>query len=116
MYLENVGANVVVRDNTFHDDSDTGLVVIATSFDVSGDVGRDNGRGFYFQDTAADLAGQSHGNVAYGKRTGLELQSAGEHFANEAQDSTTGVRVGGSFGVAGHGGVRSGGRPGGGHG
>ena len=102
MYLENVGANVVVRDNTFHDDSDTGLVVIATSFDVSGNVARDNGRGFYFQDTTADLAGQSHGNVAYGNTTGFELQTAGEHFANEAHDNTTGFSVGGSFGLVVH--------------
>lgn len=91
IYLENAGTNVVVHDNVFWNNSDTGLLVSASDFDISGNIARDNNRGFYINDTTANDTGQFHDNAAFGNtNTGMEFHGYGEFFNSEAYDNTTG--------------------------
>jgi hypothetical protein len=105
IHLENVGANAVVRDNLVHDNGISGagygLVVTGTGFDISGNVARDNARGFYFSDTdGGAVLGRAHDNVAYGNGTnGFELDRAGIYEDNEAYDNGTGISA--SLGLGG---------------
>ena len=63
---ERGGSNVLVQDNSFWNNSDTGLTVIATSFEVSGNISRDTSRGFYIDDTSGRRSRKMHDNVAWG--------------------------------------------------
>jgi hypothetical protein len=91
MYLENVGSSVVVRDNVFFHNSDTGLVVLAAAFEASGNVAFNNGRGFYYDDNNAAVVAQVHDDLAFGNTTGFELRGAGEYYNLRAHDNGTGI-------------------------
>src|SRR5207244_9000163 len=73
IYLEHVGSTVLVQDNLFWNNSNTGLVIYASSFDASGNVARDNVDGFYIDDTTSSVDGLFHDNLAYGN-TGVGFQ------------------------------------------
>src|SRR5262249_9850996 len=56
MDIQNAGANALVQDNLVHDNSQTGLILIGTNFEASGNVARENSRGFFFQDSDGGAA------------------------------------------------------------
>lgn len=93
IYLDNVGDTVVVRDNLVWNNSNTGLTVIAGSYLISGNVARENNRGFYFEDTTPALQGRSENNLAYGNATGFDIRGSGLSTREEALDNTTGFNV-----------------------
>jgi hypothetical protein len=87
IYLENAGTEVVVRDNLFYNNSNTGLVVSASFFEISGNVARNNATGFSIDDTTGVLTGMMFDNVAYGNSTGFNLAGDGHYFDLEAFDN-----------------------------
>jgi parallel beta-helix repeat protein len=100
IYLENVGSNVTVQDNLVWNNSNTGLVVYASAFEVSGNVARDNNDGFFIDDTTSSNDGQFHDNLAYGNSgVGFQLREYGQYFNNEAYDNTTGYNATGFSGI-----------------
>ncbi|HEV8606351.1 MAG TPA: right-handed parallel beta-helix repeat-containing protein [Tepidisphaeraceae bacterium] len=94
IYLENVGVNVTVQDNLFWNNTNTGLVIYASSFEVSGNVARDNGEGFYLEDTTGSIDGLFHDNLAFGNSgNGVQMRGWGQHYNNEAYDNATGFNA-----------------------
>ncbi len=91
--LENAGTNVLVQDNVVFNNSNAGLSVSASAFDITGNVAFDNGTGFDFNDTTAPLVGQSHDNVAYNNSTGFRLAGSGEFYHEMAHDNGAGFLV-----------------------
>ena len=91
IYLDNVGSGVTVNDNTFWNNSDTGLLIVAGSFEAAGNISRDSNRGFYFDGNNAALNASVHDNVAYGITTNaFEFHEWGQFYNNQAYDSGTG--------------------------
>jgi len=101
IYLDNAGAGVVIQDNTVYNNHSWGLYVVATEFEISGNVARDNQNGFYFNDTTASAPGRSYNNTAWDSvGHGFQFNGNGEHFNNEAHDNGTGLySTNGFYGV-----------------
>jgi len=93
IYLENVGTQVVVRDNLFYNNAQAGLTIIASRFEAYDNVARDNNRGFDFTDNTGVLESMTHDNVAYGNTLGFEFNGNGIHFRETAFYNTTGFSV-----------------------
>jgi len=100
IYLDDVGWNVTVRDNQVWANSITGLYVRAAAYEVSGNVARDSGRGFWLEDNNASIDGHAHDNVAFGiSSSAFEVRGYGQIYNNQAYDSGRGFGTNSASGV-----------------
>ncbi len=86
-----MGQGLTLLRNLAWSDSDTGVYVLASAYEVSGCVVRDCPRGFYLQGTDAAGNSQAHDNVAYGiDNNAFEVRGYGQVYDNQAYDSDQG--------------------------
>jgi parallel beta-helix repeat protein len=95
LYFDSTGPGTVVRDNKTYGNSITGLTIVSTGFEASGNLSWDNGTGFLFQDSTATDPSKAYDNVAWGNGTGFNLQSTNfvEVYNSLAHDNSTGFNV-----------------------
>ena len=84
-----------MRDNKTYNNAITGLTIVATGFEATGNLSWDNGTGFLFQDSTATDPSKAYDNVAWGNSTGFNLQSTNfvEVYNSIAHDNSTGFSV-----------------------